>query len=104
MYYGIEIIAEVKTQSPFGFVSPHPWMKLFELAQLVGDVISIHTDRRWGGCFEYLELARSLTDSPILAKGIHASDDDVKRAVELGADYVLVVGRVPSVYRERCLL
>ena len=74
MYKGIEIIAEVKTQSPFGYKSDKSWDELFEVANKVGDIISIHTDRRWGGSFELLQKARSLTNKPILAKGIHKND------------------------------
>jgi indole-3-glycerol phosphate synthase len=39
-----------------------------------------------------------------LAKGIHASDDDVKKALECGADFVLVVGRIPAYYGEKCMV
>ncbi len=104
MYNGIEIIAEVKTSSPFGWRSPLTWDELFELANEYGDIISVHTDPRWGGGFDLVTKARSLTKKPILAKGIHTSDDEVKRAVEAGADYVLVVGRIPKVFQERCIL
>ncbi len=101
---GCLLIAEVKTHSPFGFHSPYLWEELFELARNTGDIISIHTDVRWGGSFDLLTYARALTTKPILAKGIHAHDDSVKRAVDAGADYVLVVGRVPCVYREQCFI
>jgi indole-3-glycerol phosphate synthase len=45
-----------------------------------------------------------MTDKPILAKGIHANDNSIELAVEAGADQVLVVGRIPSVYADRCLV
>ncbi|MAJ97292.1 MAG: hypothetical protein CMI56_01585 [Parcubacteria group bacterium] len=48
----------------------------------MGDIISIHTDSRWGGSFELLEKARGLTDKPILAKGIHKDDADIEKALE----------------------
>ena len=98
------LIAEVKTQSPFGFRSDKSWEELFAIANLHGDMLSIHTDERWGGSFELLQKARDMTDKPILAKGIHARDEDVARAVALGADKVLVVGRVPAVHVEKCII
>jgi len=98
------IIAEVKTHSPFGFESEQTWDELFDLANEVGDMISIHTDPRWHGSLELIKKARALTDKPILAKGIHASDDDVTSALEAGADYVLVVGRLPKVHLDKCLI
>jgi indole-3-glycerol phosphate synthase len=104
MYKGIEIIAEVKTDSPFGYRSSESWKDLFDLAVSVGDIVSIHTDPRWGGSFELLRKARRLTSIPILAKGIHATDAEVEEAIAAGAEYVLVVGRVPRVHKERCLI
>ena len=104
MYKQIEIIAEVKTQSPFGYKSEKSWDELFEIANTVGDMISIHTDPRWGGSFELLQKARSLTDKPILAKGIHDNDADIGKAIGLGANWVLVVGRIPSIHTEKCLI
>jgi indole-3-glycerol phosphate synthase len=101
------IIAEVKTHSPFGPVtndSNQSWDELFELANKVGDIISIHTDPRWQGSFDLVRKARKLTDKPILAKGIHATDDEVRLAVKAGADYVLVVGRYPRAYQRRCMI
>jgi indole-3-glycerol phosphate synthase len=104
MYREVEIIAEVKTRSPFGHASDKSWDELFEVANKIGDIISIHTDLRWGGSFELLEKARALTDKPILAKGIHKNDTDVERAIALGANWVLVVGRIPAVHAEKCLI
>ena len=98
------IIAEVKTHSPFGWQSPSTWDELFELASSVGDMVSIHTDPRWHGSFDLISKARSLTGKPILAKGIHASDSDITRALDAGADLVLVVGRIPKIHLEKCLL
>lgn len=101
----MEFIAEVKTQSPFGWASQDTWEVLFSLANLHGDMISIHTDSRWGGSFEILKRAREMTKRPLLAKGIHTTDDEVKRAIEeCGADFVLVVGRIPSVYASQCII
>jgi len=98
------IIAEVKTHSPFGWESSKTWNELFAQAEAIGDILSIHTDPRWHGSFELVAKARSLTNKPILAKGIHASDDDIIKALNAGADYVLVVGRVPKVHLDKCLI
>lgn len=102
MYEGIEVVAEVKTRSPFGYSSRESWDELFEIANQVGDIISVHTDFRWGGSFDLIEKARRLTSKPILAKGIHSNDKAVIKALEKGADYVLVVGRIPPMHLERC--
>ncbi len=101
---GTELIAEVKTASPFGWKSEKSWDELFAIADSVGDIISVHTDSRWDGSFELLKKARSLTDKPILAKGIHADDSDIEQAIECGANVVLVVGRIPGTYADRCLI
>lgn len=98
------LIAEVKTHSPFGFHSEYSWDHLFALAEEIGDILSIHTDNLWGGSFDLLKKARKLTQKPILAKGIHAIDEDIDRAIALGADYVLVVGRIPKAHLEQCLI
>lgn len=104
MFKGIEIIAEVKTESPFGCRAEKSWDELFETANKIGDIISIHTDPRWGGSFELVRKVRGFTKKPILAKGIHADDADIARAIEAGADWVLVVGRVPGVFLEKCII
>jgi indole-3-glycerol phosphate synthase len=93
----MQVIAEVKTHSPFGWTSPHSWDYLFELACRVGDYVAIHTDPRWGGSMDLVRRARSMTDKLILAKGIHRTDDEVREALDAGADFVLVVGRVPNI-------
>ncbi len=104
MYKNTQIIAEVKTESPFGFKSDRSWDELFAVANEIGDIISIHTDPRWGGSFDLLKKARGLTQKPILAKGIHKTDEEIEKAIECGADYVLVVGRIPSVCLDKCLI
>lgn len=70
-----------------------------------GDWISVHTSALWGGDFQSISFVRKFTNKPILAKGIHATDDDVKRALDHGADYVLVVDRVPMNWdwNDKCL-
>lgn len=100
----MQIIAEVKTHSPFGWKSDKSWDELFEIANQISDIISIHTDSQWNGSFDLIRKAKSLTPKPILAKGIHATDEEVHKAVEAGADYVLVVGRIPKVFPEKCLI
>jgi len=100
----VQIIAEVKTQSPYGWKSDKSWDELFRVADDIGDIISIHTDPRWGGSLELLKKARSLTKKFILAKGMHKSDEDIEKALELGADWVLAVGRIPARHKERCLI
>jgi indole-3-glycerol phosphate synthase len=104
MYNNIEIIAEVKTHSPFGWQSEYSWDELFEIADEIGDIISVHTDSRWGGSFDLIKKAKQKTKKPILAKGIHASDADIMKAIEAGADYVLVVGRIPKVHQDNCII
>lgn len=115
MYKTTQIIAEVKTQSPFGFRSEKSWDELFQIADEFGDMISIHTDPRWGGSFDLVRKAKELTkksgrNRPILAKGIHATDDLIEQALDAGADYVLVVGRVPAtsvgskIQLDRCMI
>jgi len=104
MISNIQLIAEVKTVSPFGFKSKESWDSLFELANKYGDILSIHTDQRWGGSFDLIKKARKLTGKPILAKGIHSNDEDITKALENGADIVLVVGRIPKVHLDKCLI
>lgn len=104
MHKNITIIAEVKPISPSGFRSDRGWGDLLRLANDVGDIVSIHTDPRWGGSFELLKRARRMTDKPILAKGIHSDDIHISMALQAGADHVLVVGRVPQAHAELCFI
>jgi len=101
------LIAEVKTRSPFGWEAPGTWQRRFDLAKQYGGWVSVHTDERWGGSFDLLAHARGETDLPLLAKGLHGSDELVRQAFDRGADYALVVGRVPTaddIELERCLI
>jgi indole-3-glycerol phosphate synthase len=102
MFGGITIVAEVKVKSPFGYVSERSWEEQFKLADDIGDIVAIHTDSRWAGSIEDIKRARKMTSKPLLAKGIHEEDDMIDAAVKAGADYVLVVGRVPTVHKEIC--
>src|SRR3989344_6841606 len=104
MYKNIQIIAEVKTKSPFGYKSDKTWDELFQVAEHIGGMISIHMDQRWGGSFELLKKARALTKKPILAKGMHKTDEEIKAAINLGADWVLVVGRIPEMNLDKCII
>jgi len=106
MYDGKQIIAEIKTQSPSGFVSRYSWDEIFHMASENPhvDMLSIHTNPRWGGSLELIRKARALTNKPILAKGIHETDEEIMDAVQAGANFVLVVGRVPKVHKNICLL
>lgn len=98
------IIAEVKTHSPFGYKSDKTWNDLFDIAEATGDIISVHTDPRWGGSLELIRRACARTTKEILAKGIHATDEEVEAALEAGAEHVLVVGRVPQKFANFCLI
>jgi len=89
-------IAEIKKKSPFGFRSKRTWGDLCKLAIEYGDWVSVHTDHRWGGSFKSLIKVREKTDKPILAKGIHCLDSEIEKALALGADYGLCVGRIPD--------
>jgi len=98
-------IAEVKTLSPYGFESKKSWDELFEIANEYGDWISIHVDSRWGGSTHLLKQARKLTTKPILAKGYHLTDTKLKSSFDAGADYCLVVNRIPpKEYASKCLI
>ena len=92
-------IAEVKTQSPFGFVSKYNWDDLFKIANEYGDIISIHVDSRWGGDLELVKKARDLTQKPILAKGFIQTAYDVEIARHHGANYTLQVGEEVPYYK-----
>ncbi|RTK98539.1 MAG: indole-3-glycerol-phosphate synthase TrpC, partial [Proteobacteria bacterium] len=70
-------IAEVKTQSPFGFKSKYSYDYLFELAANHGDWVSIHTNPLFGGSYNNLSKAAAKTNKPILAKGFHRSNDEI---------------------------
>jgi indole-3-glycerol phosphate synthase len=100
----MKIIGEAKPKSPFGWRSPYSWDELFEIANEVSDIVAVHTGSPWGGSFDLLEKARSLTDKPLLAKGIHTTDEEVIEAVRHGADLVLTFGKLVSVHLDLCLI
>jgi indole-3-glycerol phosphate synthase len=78
--HGFLVIAEAKPVSPFGWRAGRSWDDLFRIAVRAGDVVSVHTDSRWGGSVDLVREARARTTKPILAKGIHASDDQILRS------------------------
>jgi indole-3-glycerol phosphate synthase len=91
-------IAEIKTRSPFGFESKHPYAKLRDIAIQHGDMVAAHVDPRWGGDNEKLRQVSDLAHKNgklCLAKGIHRRDIDILNSLYHGADLVLVVGRQP---------
>lgn len=99
-------IAEVKTQSPFGFKSSHSFIKLMDTAIEHGDWVSVHDNALWGGDFETISFVRKNTRKPILAKGLHYTEDDINQALDHGADYVLVVDRLPMTSKtfDKCII
>lgn len=93
------LIAEVKTRSPFGFVNDLPEDYLLDIALEHGDWVAIHTHPAWGGSIDKLaevrcRMVRHGIDKPLVAKGIHMHDGDLRQALAV-ADYALVVGRWP---------
>lgn len=98
-----EFIAEVTPITPYGFESDKTWEELFKLANRHADMISIHTDRPWGGSIEDIEVAKSMTDKPIIARCAFGDDATIQRALDAGAHEVIVTGRIPdSSVRSRC--
>lgn len=85
-------IAEIKTKSPFGYQSPHSFHKLMDVAIEHGDWIIVHDNALWGGDYETISFVRKYTKKPILAKGLHTTEESIQRAFDHGADKVLVVG------------
>ena len=85
------IIAEPKIQSPFGYKSDKSFIELLDIAEEVGDIISVHTDHAWGGSLGSLGLVRKHTKKPILAKAPYLFDWQVQQCIDLGADYVLSI-------------
>lgn len=103
-------IAEVKTDSPFGYKSKYSWDFLFDVATVEADWISVHTSPLFGGGFNNISKAKKYIEKlglgkPVLAKGYHRSDSEIQRCLDEGADYVLCVDFLPSLHLiNRCLL
>jgi hypothetical protein len=85
-------IAEIKTESPYGYKSDKGWEELFDIAEEIGDVVAVHTNYLWGGSFDLLRYVCKHSSKPVLAKGIHVHEFDYRRCFTLGADLVLSVG------------
>jgi len=99
-------IGDTKIRSPF-ITGPtkHLWRDRLELAIEYADMIAVQTHGNWAGSHNLVKLAKEATDKPILAKGIHWKDKEIDDLLYLGADYVLVVGRIPpSRFLDRCML
>lgn len=84
-------IAEVKTKSPFELIYNQNWDYKFDIANKLGDIISIHTEAPWNGSFDLITKAKARTNKPILAKGYHRSILDIHNSFLCGADMVLVI-------------
>ena len=98
------LIAEVKTASPHDNIWTVSWHAMFKIADSVGDILSIHTDAHWWWHFDLITEAKWLTDTPIMAKGIHRTDEEILEAIERWASHVLVVGRIPEVHLDKCFI
>ncbi|MCX6722184.1 MAG: hypothetical protein NTY04_03265 [Candidatus Staskawiczbacteria bacterium] len=107
IYNGTIIIAEAKVWSPRGErLTQNSWEQQIESAGKVGRMVSVLTHPIWRRSPDDIKKARKILPSEIkiLAKGFYETDDEVQRAVDDGADFVLVVGRRPKVHLERCFL
>lgn len=92
----VQIVAELKMLSPFGYRNPRTLDETLAQCEKVGDILSVHTNPLWGGSFEHLEEICKQTKLPVLAKGFHDTTEDVRRAINCGATYVLTVGWWPD--------
>lgn len=103
-------IAEVKTESPFGYKSKYSYDYLLDMAIENGDWISIHSSPLFGGSYDKIYQARNRIEKirlsrSIVAKGFHRSDSEIKRCLDEGATYVLCVDFIPhNDLIDRCLL
>lgn len=93
-------IAEIKPFSPFSGPSRYSMDVLRFTALQHGDWVAAHTDPRWHGSIEHLAETRAMMDhlcpdKPLLAKGIHATDQELVEVLQY-AHFALVVGRWPS--------
>src|SRR3990167_5626979 len=109
--YGRDIMLflEVKPQSRNGtWHSPFTWEELLAIAcgcpQV--DAVSIHVEEPWAGARALVAAAREFAPRSIkiMAKGFQRTDWELAESFKAGADLALVVGRMPGVYPERCLV
>lgn len=96
------LIAEIKTQSPFGFQSSIPKDELTELAINYGDIISVHIEKDWGGALSEIDRVRALTLKPILAKGFVCTPELIREVLNRGADFFLSVDVIPEIEVDKC--
>lgn len=88
-------IAEIKTQSPYGFKSDKLFCELAEIACHYGDWVGVHTGALFSGCKQAIDLVRKMTDKPIFAKGFH-TNDEIPELLARGATYALMVDEYPN--------
>jgi indole-3-glycerol phosphate synthase/phosphoribosylanthranilate isomerase len=93
---GLTAIAEFKRRSPSaGDIRPDA--RVDEIvpgyAQAGAAAISVLVDRRFGGSFGDLSLARTLTDVPLLGKGFFSTEEHLIGLRDAGADAVLLLLR-----------
>jgi indole-3-glycerol phosphate synthase len=101
-------IGEIKTMSPFNFKSPYSFNELMNLCidDSRIDWISVHTGAIFGGDLESISYVQNFANKPILAKGIHGTDKFLRETINRGAEYALIVNRVPDfneIDLQRCL-
>lgn len=89
-------VGEIKTKSPFNFISKYTKEELFYVCVDKIDWLSIHTHPDFGGNAHDISYFRKKTDKPILAKGYHQSNDEIQKCLDFGADYVLTVDFIPA--------
>jgi len=85
------VIAELKLASPSGFrasVDPSEYLRAVSGAA----ALSVVTEPvAFGGSYDLLRLAAESTDLPILMKDFVVSEEQLRSAVALGADAVLLI-------------
>ena len=103
----MKLILDTKTESPFGWFASETWDCRFDFAQEHADIIAVHSMPEFGGGYNFVQRACKESKKPILVKGIHRCDDEIKKFIDWVASHVLVVGRVPEIsaeYLNKCLL
>lgn len=99
------LILDTKDMSPFGWESKLTWMAQFAFAENHADIIAVHSMPEFGGTDSRIQIAIAETKKKILVKGIHRTDDEIQKYLDMGADYVLVVGRLPDKkYWDKCMM
>lgn len=93
----MKVIAEVKKSSPFiGKIVDDirlDW-RVREYERLGAAMISIVTAKEFDGDKQWVAEARKITKLPILMKDFIAHEDHIKEAVDLGADYILLIAEL----------